>query len=186
MEPVLTPTNITGAALIAQFSILVILAVASALLALELRDRVNATPLLLVLALISFGVLFFSDEFSKIWSPLFGGTNFSGFKWSTAVCIVFIANILVVAILVDVTGGSMASPFTPVYFMLPALAIFLREPTIWVVVYLVLVIALFTFNFRQSRHSVEIVFMQKVAYWVVAVACFGLTTYVGFITRPFP
>ncbi|MDO8723026.1 MAG: hypothetical protein Q7J31_12510 [Syntrophales bacterium] len=191
MEPAITPTNITGAALIAQFSILVILGMGFMILSTRSRffflnsgDHVNATPIILSLTLISFGALFFSDEFSKIYSPVFGGANLSAIKWSTAICAVFIANTIVVYILVAVTGGSMASPFTPVYFMLPALAIFLREPVGRVVVYLLLVIALFSFNFRHNSQNSEIIFRKKVAYWFVALACFMLTTYIGFITRP--
>jgi len=185
MESTLTPTNITGAALIAQFSILVILAVGSAFLAFDLDERVKTIPFILVLALISFGVLFFSDEFSKLWSPLFGGTNFSGIKWSTAIFIVFIINIVVLSILVAFTGGSMASPFTPVYFMLPALAIFLREPAIRVIIYLAAVILFFSYNFRYiAARSMDNTVMKVRAYWVVSIACFVLTTYVGYITRP--
>ncbi|MFH1080481.1 MAG: hypothetical protein V1766_09520 [Pseudomonadota bacterium] len=187
MDTALTPTNITGAALIAQFSILLILAAGSAILSFDNANTTRITPFILVLALISFGVLFFSDEFSKLWSPLFRGTSFSGIKWSLSILLVFIANILVVSILVRFTWGSIVSPFTPVYFMLPALAIFLRESGGRIIIYLTLVILLFTLNFqniylnengRSSRH------IQ--AYWVISVACFVLITYVGYITRPSP
>lgn len=185
METALTPTNITGAALIAQFSILIILAGGSAIQSFDTLYDVKTTPLILLLALASFGALFFSDEFSKIWRPLFGNANFSGIKWSTAIFIVFIANTAAVSILVDLTGGSMTSPFTPVYFMLPALAIFLREPAVRILIYLAVVIVLFSFNLRNfDRNTGRISVMQARAYWIVSIACFVLTTYIGYITRP--
>lgn len=191
MESAITPTNITGAALIAQFSILLILLMGFVILSKSSRlfflgsvEDVNATPIILNLALFSIGALFFSDEFSKIYSPMFGDTNLSVIKWSTAICAVFIANTIAVNRLVALTGGSMASPFTPVYFMLPALAIFLREPTGRVVFYLLLVIILFSLNFRHDSQSSKIVSRKKLAYWFVALSCCILTTYIGFITRP--
>jgi len=119
MHSGLTPTNITGAALIAQFCILLILGLGSAIIAMGMENRITTTPFIFMLALFSFGVLFFSDEFSKLWTPLFVGTNFTGLKWSTAILLVFLANMFVASILIRFTGGSMVSPFTPIYFMLP-------------------------------------------------------------------
>ena len=182
MGSALTPTNISGAALVAHFWIILILSGGSALLGFfQMQERVSTTPLILVLTISSFGVVFFSDEFSKIWSPLFGGSEFTGVRWSTALLLVFSANIVVVAILVSVTGGSFGSPFTPVNLMLPALAIFLREPTWRVISYVVVIILLFTLNFRIHEPIGRI---HRLACWGVAVACLLLTTYVGIITAP--
>ena len=71
----------------------------------------------------------------------------------------------------------------PIYFILPALSIFLREGLSLILLYLALVSILFTINmfvFDYNRDEGS----KKIALWFVSIACIGLATYIGYITRP--
>jgi hypothetical protein len=127
--------------------------------------------------------LLFSDEFSIVWKPLFGGTTLPVIQWSNALFIMFTMNIICVTIIVSRTGGSRYSSFSPIYFILPALAIFLREPIGRIVLYTLFVSILFTWNVVRYFESDE-VGRDSLAYWFVAIACLILATFIGYITRP--
>jgi hypothetical protein len=97
MNTQITPVNITAAALITQFSIIIILYIG--LIILRKDDEPKSIFLkkpdssffliLLGFALITIGCLVFSDEFSNVWKPLFREITFGGINWSTALIIVF-------------------------------------------------------------------------------------------------
>jgi len=127
-------------------------------------------------------LLVFSDQFANFWSPLFGDTHFYVVRWSHALLLVVLLDILFVCGLVQRTGGSPGSPFTPLYFILPPLAIFLRESGGRVLLYTCLSASLFTFNmFAQNDEDTP---RGAFAYWFVSVASFCLATLIGYITRP--
>ncbi len=68
--------------------------------------------------------------------------------------LMFILNIICVTILVFLTGGGSESVFSPIYFIVPALAIFLREPLGRVITYLIAVSLAFTITlFRMELLS---------------------------------
>lgn len=181
-----SPVSITAAALIMQFSIILIMAFGAAVLAFRSAfTSPGMAPLILLLAIITLGVLMFSDALSTTWAPLFGSSSFNGLKWSTSLYIVFLIDVIAVAILVMLTGGSMASAFTPIYFIIPPLAIFLRESDSRIVGYLVLVILLFTINYRgRYERGVDEESGTRWAFWLVSVLCLTLATYIGYVTRP--
>lgn len=79
---------------------------------------------LLVLLLVTAGALVFTVTTSSVWSPLFHGTSFSGLSDETALLIVFVLDIAVVTRLVYSTGGSVGSPFQPLFFSFPQLPYF--------------------------------------------------------------
>ena len=79
MKDSVNPANITGAAFIAQFAIIVIMFIGAAILhkgeekATFFYGRARFPQLvwkILAIALLTIGCLLFSDEFSKLWRPL--------------------------------------------------------------------------------------------------------------------
>jgi hypothetical protein len=59
----------------------------------------------------------------------------------------FTLDVLCVNFMVLGSGGARASPFSPIYFILPALAIFLRESPTRIWFYLILVLVVFSLTF---------------------------------------
>lgn len=195
MKEAVSPINITAAALITQFSIIIIMFIGTTIL----RGGEKSIPfyryvptssffswLILSFALITIGSLIFCDEFSSIWRPLFDTTAFPTIRWSYSLLIMFTLNIICVSILVKGTGGSLISPFSHIYFTLPALAIFLREGFGRIIFYLVLVSVMFTYNLVYRDDLREEVGGQSrsFAYWFISISCFILATFIGYVTRP--
>lgn len=145
--------------------------------------------------LLTLGVLFAAEDFARIWKPVFGQPSMSGLSLNEALGIVLTCDAVCSALLIYHTHGSMTSPFSPVLFAIPALAIFLRQPPGYVIYYAILVTALFTIlipmyqTYEQSRitlpyETAEEGCARGILFWFVAVAVFALTTYIGLITRP--
>jgi len=141
--------------------------------------------LVLCFSFITIAPIYFSEPYSGLWKHLFGDFGVQVMQSSEALRFAFAADIFAVFVLSWWTGGA-ASPFVPVFFVLPALAIFLRESFGRVIFYVILIAVLFTAGtFRESSleqrgASGRLLF----AYWFVSIACFALATAVGYITRP--
>ncbi len=179
--------GITAGALIAQVSILAIMCIGSFLIALDQRDALSAGFIILALTLLTVVPLMLTSGYAAIWTPLFGGSSEIGMQRSTSMGLMFVLDVVALSVLVWKSGGSLNSPFQAIYFLLPALAIFLREPVSRLVLYFLFVTTSFTFlMFLVSKRSWydPSVRIDRVAYWFVAVACFGLAMYVGYVTRP--
>ena len=186
----ITPGNITAAALIMQFSIAVIICIGAFVVTktqppssiYDDTEEMTTHPwMIIVFALITIGLLVLSDEFSNLWKPLFGSLPFSGIGWSKALLWVVLIDIVWITLMVGMTGGSRISPFTPLYFILPALGIFLRESFSRIALYTGLVAVFFSWNLL---HEEESRFRPTFAYWIVSVLSFLLATLVGLFTRP--
>lgn len=190
-----SPVNIVAAAFIIQFSLMLIFAFSALFFGAQRKHYMGDTEpttdrelsrTVLVLSLVTIGLLVFSDEFSNVWKPLFRDFAFSGIKWSQALFLIFILDIVWVSIMVWKTGGSVVSACSPIYFILPALAIFLRESSSHIIIYVFLVILSYSWNlmrytfgdYDQNKGS------SKLAYFVVSVASLILTTFIGYLTRP--
>jgi hypothetical protein len=181
------PANITGAAFIAQFAIIVIMFIGAAIL--HKDDGRQRFPQLvwniLAFALLTIGCLLFSDEFSKLWRPLLENTSIPTMPWRLAVVVMFLFDIVLVTILVFYTGGSKDSPFGPLYFLLPTLAILLREPVGRLVLYVSLTIISFSImlylNLGLSLDNKQA--KRPTAYLTVSISCFILATFIGWVTR---
>lgn len=194
MDASISPVNITAAAVITQLLLIVIMVVGAAILkrgepwSPVYHQATSRFPwTILLLSIITIGALVFSKELTPIWQPLFGGAPFPGVSSSVALFLMFTLDSVCVASLVWFTGGSRQSAFGPVFFILPALAIFLREPLVKLFFYVVLVGVLFSFCLlaADSPHGRgEGTRTDRVAYWFVAIACLLLTTFVGYLTRP--
>lgn len=186
MTTEITTTSIIAAALIAQVSLLGIMAVVSSLVALGYRGRHGFPYVVLLLALGTLVPLMFTEGYSATWAPVLGASSGSALSRATSMLTVFLADIAAVHILVWRTGGSRQSPFQAIYFLIPTLALFLREPLRHVLLYLALVILSYSLLSASSevfeyRNEVSV---HRFAYWFGTVACFVLATYIGYVTRP--
>lgn len=189
MTEVISTVNIAGAALITQISLLAIMTIG----AIIIHFVGNTSPykpsysalgwIILICSLLSLFSLVYSLEFSALWKPVFRSTEPTLLRWSTSILLMFLINIICVTILVRTTGGSVNSPFTPIYFILPALSIFLREGLARIMLYCALVSLLFSYNMLSADYNRDEANM-KFSLWVVSIACFVLATYIGYITRP--
>ncbi len=194
MTDSVSPSNITGAAFIAQFAIIGIIFVGAVIL----HKQEESEPFhigrsqfsrhvwkILAFALITIGCLLFSDEFSKLWRPLLEDASIPTLPWRLAVVVMFLFDILLVTFLVLNTGGSKESAFGPLYFLLPTLAILLREPLGRLVLYVSLTIISFSImlylNFPLSLDNKQS--KQPTAYLVVSILCFVLAIFIGWVTR---
>lgn len=190
----ITAVNISAAALITQFSLGLILSISAFILRGDDETRqswerpltTNMPWIVLGFTLLTTGALFFSDPYSTLWKPLLGDLGVPSIDSSTALLIALQGDIYAVFFLTFLTGGA-TSPFTPVFFILPALAIFLRENLSRLLYYVVLISILFTVGVLQDASSmteVESRSRRRIAYWFVSSACFVLATFVGYVTRP--
>lgn len=194
MTDQVSPANITAAAVVMQFCLSAIIFVGALWVIRQEKkfdrfypDRPNIgryAAFLIAFSLISIGLLIFSDQFSGFWKPLSGEVSFSFVVWSRALLLVFCLNIICAAVLVQVTGGSYRSPFTAIYFILPALALFLRESPQRIVFYALTVSVLFVLGIIMRSQGPELdenTYMG--AYGLVSVGCLMLSVVIGFITR---
>jgi hypothetical protein len=113
-----------------------------------------------------------------------GAVSFSLITWSHALLWVFALNIACTGVLVYMTGGSYKSPFTPVYFILPALAFFLRESMHRVVLYGVAIGIVFLMGLSVPERDPEHLIVPTGAYAFVSIACLLLSVVIGYLTRP--
>jgi hypothetical protein len=216
MDTAIKPVNITGAALLTQFILMLIMLLGAALMkqatgysyyqgggsrfsgtrepgkretryySVRISDNLNKMIWVICISfLISIFLLIFSEEIQATWQPLYYLSWF--FRSSVAKFLMFIIDILCVAYLVKLSGGSLSSPFCSVLFLLPGLALFLREPPRFLLIYTILVLLVFTLNMFPAKYYPEGYVnnaAMKIAYWLIAVLCMLLTTYIGYITRP--
>ncbi|MHB1058593.1 MAG: hypothetical protein ACYC0F_12025 [Rhodanobacter sp.] len=139
---------------------------------------------LLVLLLVTAGALVFTESMSSVWSPLFHGTSFSGLSDERALLIVFVLDIVVLTRLVYSTGGSVSSPFQPLFFFIPTIALLLRESVLRIVIYCLLIsVSFLVLLYQSAPPPSERPGRVKQAYGFVTVACLALTMLVGLLTR---
>jgi hypothetical protein len=199
------PSNIAAAALVMQLCIVGILSFGALRTSIHQKWNVrfyeNPTSatrhagVSFVLAVFTVGFLLFSDQFSTLWRPLSGSVDLGFVSWAHALPTVFILDILWIAYLIHFTEGSYHSPFTPVYFILPAMAFFLRESVQRVILYTTLVGIAFIIGFfappRERRDSLftsrrdyEEPVRLVGTYLVISIGCFVLSVIIGLMTRP--
>ena len=189
----LSSVNVVATTLLMQVVLLVIISVASALCGrlydqwqpfYRKLDRSVYGALILVFALVTIGILSFSDAFEKNWSPIFGELPVQ-IAAETAVTWVFVVDILVVTFLVLNSGGAAISPFTPIFFLLPTIALLLRQSRGHVILYTVLVSVAFTLSLIRSVQIGERRSSQpgggSRALWIVTISSFWLTVYIGLL-----
>lgn len=139
---------------------------------------------LLILLLATIGVLVFTSSMSNLWGGLFRGTTFTGLSNSLSLLVVFAVDIMVTTRIVYLTGGSVESPFQPLFFFIPTVALLLHESAWRVLAYsAVLSIAFIVLLNYSAPAASEHPRRTKQAYGFVSIAFLFLTVCVGLLTR---
>jgi hypothetical protein len=132
------------------------------------------------------GALALSGQPLVVSRPEFGITSIPQVELSWAHLVLFFLDFVCVVVLVFGTGGSRVSPFTPIYFILPPLAIFLGEtPRLIIGCFICSAIA-FTMTLPDATEPVQRTVGARRAmftYWFVSISSL-VTTFVAFVTRP--
>ena len=194
MDPI-TPISMFAATFLMQFILIVIMFVAAFVLRIGARhspfwrdspDTSSTLWLLIMFSLTSIGCLVLSEPFSREWRPLLGNFQLHTLQWPTIVIIVFTLNIVCVGLLVIKTGGSSNSPFTPLHFIMPPLAIFLGSSKGQMIYTFFLALFFFSLGLLTVDDVDPEMSLQRnrLALWIVATSSFALTTLIGYLTRP--
>ena len=191
MNHALAPSTIISAAVVMQLFLVLIAGLGGYLIDREERSasRFYENPahvgrqawVIVAFAIVTLGLLVLSDGFAGSWIALSTPTLISLIGWSRALLIVFLADIFWTFILVWQTAGTDHSPFTALYFVLPAFAFFLRESPKRVLVYVLCVAICFTIGFflQESEERRP----NRFPFWVVSMLCLGLSLMIGYLTR---
>jgi hypothetical protein len=135
-------------------------------------------------AIVTLGPLVLSDGFAGSWLALSSPVTIAIIGWHHALLFVFLADITLTLVLVLQTGGSDRSAFTALYFILPSLAFFLREPPKLIVGYVVLVAVCFSIGLIGEETSRREPPPTRMPFWVVSMLCLALSLMIGLLTRP--
>jgi hypothetical protein len=194
MAEIAAPASIVAAALVMQFCLLSIVTIGTLWIRRQEKNqfRFYQDPpnigryawILLIVVLLTIGLLIFSDQFSNSWRPLSADVNFSFITWRHALLGVFVLDIACTSVFVYLTGGSYRSPFAPVYFILPAMALFLREEPHRVIVYSVAIGILFLLCLDSPPERPGEQLIPSGAYAFVSISCLALSVLIGYLTRP--
>ena len=195
MEP--KPSTIALAAILTQFFITVILSIGASIIQrhfnrpsfepAERKTGLTILYLILLGTLLMLGALLFSDAIAPGWSPILSSPDIPTIPFAPLISIMFLVNILVTTIAIAMTGGSYESPFSPVLLTIPALAILLREPFVWIVIYMGTIscafLATLYLELSPDAKRVENAPLKR-AYLIISMMCFLLTSIVAYMTRP--
>lgn len=191
----MTSTNLTNAFVITQFLLLVITFVGIVVLQRGENQltRMPGTPRpasrlfypVFGFALLTLGVLVFTEDVLLFSKPVFGDLDFPSISKPTAFLVVFVLDLLGAAILIGITGGSRDSPFGAILFALPALSIFLREsPTRFFGYTIGAAILFLLVQWDEEKSIFSNNPSYKSAFMWVTLLILGLSTLVGYATRP--
>ena len=188
--------TIASGTLLSQVLVLVILALGALLLSqpygrLRERSRIplpSHPALILGMTLFTLVPLLLSHGFAPAWRPLVGTLAPSAISDGWTMLIVLVVDILGLSVLVAATGGSQQSPFQAVYFLLPTLALFLRQSPTRVLVTATVVFVSFSVlmgprhfhnghGYGGDRHN-------AISYWFVSMASLAVAVYIGLATTP--
>ncbi|WP_406848503.1 hypothetical protein ABFO19_10660 [Xanthomonas citri pv. glycines] len=191
----MNPATIITGALLSQVLLAVIMFVAASILHAHLprHGRLRGEPvraqytwLILILLLVSVTTLVFTHSLSSFWVGLFQNTSFSGIPDKHATLLVSLINIGITTLLVATTGGSAESPFQPIFFLIPTLALLLFESSFRVVIYAAMVSVSFTFLLAMPDFGSEGSRGSRRAYGFVSIASLALAVLIGLLTRICP
>lgn len=190
MEQVLKPVNISGSLLIVQLFLLIIITLGLFL------NRKNSDfektnfnlYVVIIFAILSIVFVALTVDYYPIWSPILGDLSLPTIERRNAFSFVFGMDLVVMAILISNTGGSNNSPFTSMLFLIPSLAIFLREPPVIFISYSIVAFLIFFFTFSERKRRLmsnnEDNPMSVFSHKFVTGACLALGVAIGYITRP--
>lgn len=188
VKTTLQPVNVSGALLIVQVCLIIIISIGLILDGLRDTKKHSGAYLgLIFLAIVSIVVVAFIGEFYPIWSPILGDDiKLPTLKRNSAFVIAFISDILVIWGLILKTGGSSNSPFTPILFLIPTLSIFLRQSPSLFIFYAIVVFGIYLVSDGRYRKQLQFSneYNSNIAHKFVNFSCLFLGLMIGFITRP--
>lgn len=138
------------------------------------------------------------DDFYSTWGPILGNLALPTIPRDYSFFAVFALDIVFVTVLIFRTGGTKRSPFTSVLFLLPSLAIFLREPVLRFLFYSIVVGCVYVVLLRKTAQASQAGFDRskydapsrsdeliddRATVWT-NITCLGLATLIGYITQP--
>lgn len=189
----LKPVNVAGATIVVQVCLLTIIGIATFVendTEVETRRarKQRAYGLALVLAILTIIAVALSKDFYMVWSPIMGDVLLPTFDRAGAFFCVFMLDIIATILLITWTGGSRSSPYTSMLFLIPALAIFLREPPMKFIAYAVIVGVYYFFTcIDRGRDRMPLGWTidgSLQSHRVVNIGCLALAMLTGYITRP--
>ena len=201
MTTPITPAALSGASIVIQICVLAIAYVALGILGRSLNGGLTthgSHSTLVLWLLLTIIVIVMGEDLYAQWSPVLGDVALPSIPREGAFVAVFVLDIIFVTVLIFRTGGAKMSPFTSILFLLPTLAIFLREPAWRFLLYSFLVGAIyvsmlkvgsFTSSFvlgddpLSVRKQADEVTHDWATRWT-NIACLALATLIGYITQP--
>lgn len=182
--------NVVGATIVIQVCLLIIMAVGVLLCSHTGRWQRPPYASLLFLALISMLAISFSDDFYAVWSPMLGDAELFSIGRGDSFLLVFMLDMIIASWLIFRTGGSDKSPFTGILFLIPSLAIFLRETPQRFFLYAIAATLMYVSLSTVRKRSLNPAFAfqggseSPLPSWWVNISSLGLSMYIGYITRP--
>lgn len=129
-------------------------------------------------------LLIFTDEVVGSSRPMFGEVSLPSIEQSNAFLAVFVLDVLGAGFLISATGGPRISAFSPVLFMLPTLAIFMRESPSRFILYAVLAGVCFFISQLGEQRRAESNSRSALTFYSVTYLCLALNILIGYVTRP--
>lgn len=193
MDQVLKPVNIAGSLLVVQVFLLVIITLGLIFnSSYGRRDKTNESLYLIVFfAILSMAFVSLTADYYPVWSPILGDITLPTIERRNAFTFVFAMDLSVLYFLILNTGGSNYSPFTSMLFLIPTLAIFLREPPIIFISYSFVAYGIFLRTFSTNDNSRILSYgnykpVSDLSHKFVNGSCLALGIIIGYITRPIP
>lgn len=200
------PVGLLGATLAVQLCVMILIAITNRVLPQEgrLLLRSSCDQAVLWMALVTVGCIVASDDLYRLTAPMFGELAFAGaLSRNTTFFVLFATDLILIFRLIYVTGGSKASPYTALFFLLPTVAIFLREPPVRFVIYALIAAGLYTLGLRINKvHPSHVDILRgedgggstlyaevqtdTPAHAIVNLGCLAIGIATGYVTRPGP
>lgn len=201
MSQTVQPSTLAGASIVIQIFLLLISYVALILLSKSYAGREvtrRSYSTLVAWILITLVLLLMGEDLYATWEAILGSISLPTVPRNYSYLAVFFIDIIFVTILILRTGGTKNSPFTSILFLLPTLAIFLREPTGRFLSYAITVGIVYAAllrkrlyvpiaDFDRSEYDGPSKSDQAIEDWATIwtnISCLVLATLVGYITRP--
>lgn len=194
MAQSLKAINVVGATIVIQVCLIMIMTIGVFLYrrtayAIDHSWRTRPYAALLWLSLLTTLLIVFSDDFYAVWAPMLGDAQLFSVSRGNSFSLVFVTDIVVSGWLIKNTGGANKSPFTTILFLLPSLAIFLREPPLRFCLYAVfsafvylILSSLPVYNDGDALSGPAL--ESHVSSKWVNISSLLLTMFIGYITRP--
>jgi hypothetical protein len=195
------PATIAGASIVIQTCLLFIAFGTLWLLSKSYTARAaakNSYSALVAWLLATLIVLLLGEDLYATWGPILGRISIPNVPRDYSFFAVFVLDIVFATVLILRTGGAKKSPFTSILFLLPSLAIFLREPVGRFLFYSLAVGFVYVVLLRKSLRTLHADFDRseydaptkadeavddKATVWA-NISCLTLATIIGYITQP--